>query len=591
MFTKKSFACIYWLQIKAAQHMLDFDFLSWREPSVLCFVSPLKPQSAHKLFYWDTELLIQSFPDFSYIPEDIQSRLDTLINFSSFRSSWGSTIQAMESRIFKNIIMIAEGIPERQTLEIIEKNKTHKLNIVWPATVGAMSAGVFRAWNTGWSLDNIIESYLYQPWSVGFVSKSWWMSNELRRVIADRTNGTSLSIALWGDKYNIMDFPQAMEIMQNDDSIKMIVMLWEIWWKDELIVAEMIEKSLITKPVVAWCIGTINEQIGGEVQFGHAGAKSNKEHETASFKNEVLRKAWAFVPQSYMDFGDVIENCFQKLQISKSQAINISHKIPMLQNRKKTLFTSTISDERWEELLYNWKKISEFIDSPWIWKILGHLWLKKDLPEYASKFLDTVIMLIADHWPAVSGATNAIITSRAGNDIKSSLIAWLSTVGPLFWWAIDGAAKYWFECIENEASAEDFITHMKEKWENIPGIGHKVKSRFNPDKRCEILEEISHNFPVQKHLLFAKEVETFTLEKKANLILNVDGYIAAMLLDIFDDIWFSTKEKHMYIQSWIFNGLFLLARSIGFIGHALDQKRLWEWLYRTPWDDILYSDD
>lgn len=36
------------------------------------------------------------------------------------------------------------------------------------------------------------------------------------------------------------------------------------------------------------------------------------------------------------------------------------------------------------------------------------------------------------------------------------------------------------------------------------------------------------------------------------------------------------------------NGLFVLARSIGLIGHTLDQKRLQQPLYRHPWDEVLY---
>ncbi len=32
----------------------------------------------------------------------------------------------------------------------------------------------------------------------------------------------------------------------------------------------------------------------------------------------------------------------------------------------------------------------------------------------------------------------------------------------------------------------------------------------------------------------------------------------------------------------------MLGRSIGFIGHYLDQKRLKQGLYRHPWDDISY---
>lgn len=37
------------------------------------------------------------------------------------------------------------------------------------------------------------------------------------------------------------------------------------------------------------------------------------------------------------------------------------------------------------------------------------------------------------------------------------------------------------------------------------------------------------------------------------------------------------------------NGLFVLARSIGLIGHALDQKRLQQGLYRHPWDEVRQS--
>lgn len=106
--------------------------------------------------------------------------------------------------------------------------------------------------------------------------------------------------------------------------------------------------------------------------------------------------------------------------------------------------------------------------------------------------------------------------------------------------------------------------------------------------RCQILHTLAKDFPEKKYLEFALEVEALTLEKKANLILNVDGYIAAMLLDIFEDIGLSDEKKQMYIEAGIFNGVFLLARSIGFIGHAIDQKRLGEGLYRTPWEDILY---
>ena len=45
------------------------------------------------------------------------------------------------------------------------------------------------------------------------------------------------------------------------------------------------------------------------------------------------------------------------------------------------------------------------------------------------------------------------------------------------------------------------------------------------------------------------------------------------------------------VQNGCLNGLFVLGRSIGFIGHYLDQKRLKQGLYRHPWDDISYMMD
>jgi ATP-citrate lyase alpha-subunit len=49
------------------------------------------------------------------------------------------------------------------------------------------------------------------------------------------------------------------------------------------------------------------------------------------------------------------------------------------------------------------------------------------------------------------------------------------------------------------------------------------------------------------------------------------------------------SETQEYIDAGIFNAFFILARTVGFIGHIVDQKRLKEPLHRIPWDDILYE--
>ncbi len=52
------------------------------------------------------------------------------------------------------------------------------------------------------------------------------------------------------------------------------------------------------------------------------------------------------------------------------------------------------------------------------------------------------MMLCADHGPCVSGAHNAIVTSRAGKDLVSCLVSGLLTIGPRFGGAIDDAARW-----------------------------------------------------------------------------------------------------------------------------------------------------
>merc|ERR1719451_227262 len=99
------------------------------------------------------------------------------------------------------------------------------------------------------------------------------------------------------------------------------------------------------------------------------------------------------------------------------------------------------------------------------------------------------------------------------------------------------------------------------------------------------------NFESHKVLSFALGVEDVTTAKKANLILNVDGCIAACFVDMLRSSGaFKFAEIDELVDYGCLNGLFVLARSAGFIGHYLDQRRLKQPLYRHPWDDITYME-
>ena len=97
-------------------------------------------------------------------------------------------------------------------------------------------------------------------------------------------------------------------------------------------------------------------------------------------------------------------------------------------------------------------------------------------------------MVTADHGPAVSGAHNTIVASRAGKDLVSSLASGLLTIGPRFGGALDAAAEIFTQACDAGTSPDDFVKNMRNANSLIMGIGHRIESLQNPDKRVEIVK-------------------------------------------------------------------------------------------------------
>ena len=91
-----------------------------------------------------------------------------------------------------------------------------------------------------------------------------------------------------------------------------------------------------------------------------------------------------------------------------------------------------------------------------------------------------------------------------------------------------------------------------------------------------------------KHFKYAKEVARETSKKRANLILNVDGAVSALVLDYLSEKeGFTEEQLATLVEIEFFNALFIIPRTAGFVGHYLDQKRIDEGLFRLNDDDIL----
>jgi ATP citrate (pro-S)-lyase len=98
-------------------------------------------------------------------------------------------MEALKQPTIRTVAIIAEGVPERDTKQLIAFARSHNKVIIGPATVGGVQAGAFKIGDTAGTLDNIIACKLHRPGSVGFVSKSGGMSNEMYNVLSRATDG------------------------------------------------------------------------------------------------------------------------------------------------------------------------------------------------------------------------------------------------------------------------------------------------------------------------------------------------------------------------------------------------------------------
>ncbi len=606
LFNRNTRAIIYGLQRNAIQRMLDFDFVCKREtPSVAAIIRPSQTGAIgyHKVFWGGKEIVVPIYRKLELAVKK-HPEADVLINFSSFRSAYPTTMEALNSPTIKTVAVIAEGIPERRSREMNKLAREKGKVIIGPATVGGIQAGAFKIGNTAGTIENVVLSKLYRPGSVGFVSKSGGMSNEMNFAISQNSDGIYEGVAIGGDRYAGSTLISHLIRYEANPKIKMMVCLGEVGGTGEIDIVNAVKDGRLTKPIVMWCIGTAAKLLPSGLQFGHAGAMAGSEMETASAKNKALAEVGVIVPDSYDDFGDKIKETFEKLKAEgKIDPIDEFEppKLPMDYAqaarlgivRKPTTVICTISDERGDVPMFSGVGLDSIVEkNKSIGYTIGLLWFKKELPQFAQDYIEIVIKLTSDHGPAVSGAHNAIVTARAGKDLMSSLATGILAIGPRFGGAISDAAKYIKLAMEKNMTPQEFVDYMKNVVGiNIPGIGHRIKSVQNPDVRVKLLKKfVFENFEKHPFLDYALEVEKLTTSKRNNLILNVDGCIGICFLDLLENLDLTTEEKNDVVETEVLNGFFVLGRSIGMMGHIFDQKRQRAALYRQPWDEILFTD-
>ena len=565
------------------QSILDYDFLIGRErPSIEAIV--VRGRKLERYFWGDGEVVIPAVPTLANIRTDVINRLSVAINVQSARRVLSSTREAAEMLPnLKVITIFAEQTPEAHSLELKELAASKNLLIAGPSSVGLLLPGFAKIGAIGGTqYQQLIDARIIKPGNTAVISTSGGMVNELIHIATSSGTGVSFAVALGGDRFPITDPMTAMLMAESDEQTEQIVYFGELGSTDEFEIADLIDQGKITKKVIAYVAGVVAELFDTPPQFGHAKAMATTYDESATAKKERLRKSGVIVCDHLGEIAQKLDN--------GGQSMDEDQKYPDVSGREKRPMISHISGDRNGEMQLLGEELLTTVEKNSLASLTLSLLLGKQIDsQKAIDFTDLVLRMLVDHGPYVSGAVNTIVTARAGRDLVSGLTAGLLTVGPRFGGAINAASMGWIDGVTNGMTAKEFVDSFVSKGGIISGIGHKKYRLDMPDPRVGALMRFTGNGNGDRYLKFAREVEAITTMKKGNLILNIDGAIGAVMLDILEsDLGYEPDELRELAEIEFFNALFVLSRSIGFTAHYLDQRRHDEGLFRLDPGDVRY---
>ena len=174
------------------------------------------------------------------------------------------------------VITITEGVPAHEMLRIHAYIRSRGVRLLGPNCPGALSPG--KA-NVG-----IIPAEVFQPGSIGLVSRSGTLTYQIGNELAQRGLGNSTIVGIGGDPVVGSSFIDILEKFEADPETKYVVLVGEIGGDEEEKAAKWVSEHMST-PVFSYIAG-FSAPPGKTM--GHAGAIISGSSGTAQAKKDAL---------------------------------------------------------------------------------------------------------------------------------------------------------------------------------------------------------------------------------------------------------------------------------------------------------------
>ncbi len=271
---------------KAARAMLDY------HTQVVCGVTPKKggQEAEGKPVYDSVKEAKEKFPEVNvaaiYVPPF---------------AAKAAILEAIDNDI-PLINTIVERIPIKDTAYCLAAAKEKNIRIIGPSSLGFIVPGVGRVGVVGGPLVGEV----FQPGSIGIISRSGGMTNELSWQMRKGGLGQSTAVHVGGDLLMGTTYADLLAMFEKDEQTKAVAIFGEHGGSYEFQIIEMIQKKEFTKPLAIYIGGKFASILPEGMNIGHAGAIVAR-GQGAAEKEKALSAVGVMIAQRYEDLVELVK--------------------------------------------------------------------------------------------------------------------------------------------------------------------------------------------------------------------------------------------------------------------------------------------
>jgi succinyl-CoA synthetase alpha subunit len=223
---------------------------------------------------------VEGVPVYDTVAEAMRSHeVDASIIYVPAPAALDAALEAIEAEL-NPVVVITEGIPVRDSIELVAKARQKDITVVGPNTPGLIKAGESKL--------GIMPAQVFEKGKVGIISRSGTLFYEIAAHVTRAGLGESSCVGLGGDPVVGLDYIEMLEWFEGDRQTKGVALIGEIGGDAEERAAQFIADGGFTKPVAAYIAG--RAAVPGK-RMGHAGAIIMGSSGTAESKMDALSRA------------------------------------------------------------------------------------------------------------------------------------------------------------------------------------------------------------------------------------------------------------------------------------------------------------